>query len=50
MMQSCGQSHRGAFVDTTRVTDLVFADDAIFPAESMEALAMALGALLEETN
>ena len=43
------QSHCGASVGNTEITDLVFADAAIF-AESMEVLVMALEALHEEVK
>ena len=42
------QSHCGASVGNTKITDLVFADDAAIFAESLEVLVMALEALHEE--
>ena len=42
------QSHCGASVGNTEITDLVFADDAIIFAESLEVLVMVLKALHEE--
>ena len=39
------QSHCGASVGNTEITDLVFADDAEIFAESLEVLVMALEAL-----
>ena len=42
------QSHCGASVSNTEITDLVFADDAAIFAESLEVLVMALEALHEE--
>ena len=42
------QSHCGASVGNTKITDLVFADDAAILAESLEVLVMALEALHEE--
>ena len=44
------QSHCGASVDNTEITDLVFADDAAIFAESLEVLVMALEALHEEVK
>ena len=44
------QSHCGASVGNTKVTDLVFADDAVLLAESLEVLVMALEALHEEAK
>ena len=44
------QSHCGASIGNTRVTDLVFADDAVILAESLEVLVMALEALHEEAK
>ena len=44
------QSHCGASVGNTRVTDLVFADDAVILSESLEVLVMALEALHEEAK
>ena len=41
------QSHCGASVGNTKITDLVFADDAVIFAESLEVLVMALEALHE---
>ncbi|KAG0710360.1 Squamous cell carcinoma antigen recognized by T-cells 3 [Chionoecetes opilio] len=44
------QSDCGASVGNTKITDLVFADDAVIFAESLEVLVMALEALLEEAK
>ncbi|KAG0711101.1 putative uncharacterized transposon-derived protein F52C9.6 [Chionoecetes opilio] len=44
------QSDCGASVDNTKITDLVFADDAVIFAESLEVLVMALEALHEEAK
>ncbi|KAG0714021.1 hypothetical protein GWK47_014949 [Chionoecetes opilio] len=44
------QSDCGAFVGNTKITDLVFADDAVIFAESLEVLVMALEALQEEAK
>ena len=44
------QSHCGASVGNTEITDLVFADDAAIFAESLEVLVMALEALHEEVK
>ena len=44
------QSHCGASVGNTRVTDLIFADDAVLLAESLEVLVMALEVLHEEAK
>ena len=44
------QSHCGASVGNTMVTDLVFADDAVILAESLEVLVLALETLHEETK
>ena len=44
------QSHCGASVGNAKITDLVFADDAVIFAESLEVLVMALEALHEETK
>lgn len=44
------QSHCGASVGNTTVTDLVFADDAVILAESLEVLVLALEALHEEAK
>ena len=44
------QSHCGASVGNTMVTDLVFADDAVILAESLEVLVMALEVLHEEAK
>ena len=44
------QSHCGASVGNTTVTDLVFADDAVILAESLEVLVLALETLHEETK
>ena len=38
------QSHCGASVGNTKITDLVFADDAVIFAESLNVLVMALEA------
>ena len=42
------QSHCGASVSNTKITDLVFADDAVIFAESLKVLVMDLEALHEE--
>ncbi|KAG0710151.1 Protein phosphatase 1F [Chionoecetes opilio] len=44
------QSDCGASVGNTKITDLVFADDSIIFAESLEVLVMALEALHEEAK
>lgn len=44
------QSHCGASVSNIKVTDIVFADDAVILMESLEILMMALKTLHEETN
>ncbi len=44
------QSHCGASVGNTKVSDLVFADDAVILAESIEVLVMALEVLHEEAK
>ena len=44
------QSHCGASVDKTKITDLVFVDDAVIFAESLEILVMAPEALHEEAK
>ena len=44
------QSHCGASVGKTKITNLVFADDAVIFAESLEVLMMVLEALHEETK
>ncbi|KAG0729684.1 hypothetical protein GWK47_029822 [Chionoecetes opilio] len=44
------QSDCGASVGNTKITDLVFADDAVIFAESLEGLVMALEALHEEAK
>ena len=44
------QSHCEASVGNTKITDLVFADDAVIFAESLEVLVMALEALHEKTK
>ncbi|KAG0723488.1 G-protein coupled receptor moody [Chionoecetes opilio] len=44
------QSDCGASLGNTKITDLVFADDAVIFAESLEVLVMALEALHEEAN
>ena len=44
------QSHYGASVGNTEITDFVFADDAAIFAESLEAQEMGLEALHEEVN
>ena len=43
-------SHFGASVGNTEITDLVFADDAAIFAESLEVLIMALEVLHEEVK
>ena len=44
------QIHYGASVGNTKITDLVFADDAAIFVESLEVLVMALEALHEEVK
>ncbi|KAG0718569.1 Sphingomyelin phosphodiesterase 3 [Chionoecetes opilio] len=44
------QSNCGASVGNTKITDLVFADDAVIFAESLKVLVMALEALHEEAK
>ena len=44
------QSHCGASVSNKKITDLVFADDAVIFAQSLEVLVMALEALHEEAK
>ena len=44
------QSHCRASVGNTKITDVVFTDDAVIFAESLEVLMMALEALHEETK
>ena len=44
------QSHCGASVGNTKITDLVFADDAVILAESLEVLVLALEALHEDAK
>ncbi|KAG0720368.1 hypothetical protein GWK47_048652 [Chionoecetes opilio] len=44
------QSDCGASLGNTKITDLVFADDAVIFAESLEVLGMALEALHEEAK
>ena len=44
------QSHSGASVGNTQITDLVFADDAAIFAESLEVLVIALETLHEEVK
>ena len=44
------QSHCRASVGNTKITDLVFADDAAIFAESLEVLVIGLEALHEEGN
>ncbi|KAG0712241.1 hypothetical protein GWK47_018914 [Chionoecetes opilio] len=44
------QSDCGAYLGNTNITDLVFADDAVIFAESLEVLVMALEALHEEAK
>ena len=44
------QSHCGASVGNTKITDLVFADDAVIFAEFLEVLVKALEALHEEAK
>ena len=49
--QSCGTvEHCGASVGNTKITDLVFADDAANFAESLEVLLMALESRHEEVK
>ncbi|KAG0727393.1 Golgin subfamily A member 5 [Chionoecetes opilio] len=49
-LQVVDQSDCGASVGNTKITDLVFADDAVIFAESLEVLVMALEALHEEAK
>ncbi len=44
------QSHYGASIINSRVTDLVFADDVVILAESLEVVVMALETLHEEVK
>ena len=44
------QCHCGASVGNTKITDLVFADDAVIFAQSLEVLVMVLEALHEEAK
>ena len=44
------QSHCGASVGNTKITDLAFADDAVLFAESLDVLVMALNTLHEEAK
>ena len=44
------QSHCGAFVSNTKITDLGVANDTVFFAESLKVLVMALEALHEEAK
>ena len=44
------QSHSGASVDNTKITDLVFADDAVIFADLLKVLVMVLEALHEEAK
>ena len=44
------QSHCGVSVGNTKITHLVFVDDAVIFTESLEPLMMALEALHEEAN
>ena len=44
------QSHCGASVGNTKITDLIFADDAVIFAESLEDLVMALEALHDDSK
>ena len=44
------QSHCGASVGNTKISDLVFADDAVLLAESLDVLVMALEVLHEESK
>lgn len=41
------QSHSGAFIDNTEVTDLDFANDAVITVESVKVLVMAIKSLHE---
>ncbi|KAG0722363.1 Cyclin-F [Chionoecetes opilio] len=50
LAQVVDQSDCGASVGNTKITDLVFADDAVIFAESLEVLVMALEALHEEAK
>ena len=44
------QSHCGASVGNTKITDLVFVDDAVIFAELLEVLVVALKVLHEEAK
>ena len=44
------QSHCGTSIGNTKITDLVFTDDAVVFAESLEVQVMALKALHEEAK
>lgn len=44
------QSHCGASIDNTRVTDLAFTDDAVSLAEALDVPVVALEALHEEVQ
>ena len=44
------QSHGGASVGNTKITDIDFADDAVIFTESLEVLMMALEVLHEEAK
>ena len=44
------QSHCGASVGKNKITDLVFADDALIFVESLEVLVMTLKALHKEAK
>ena len=48
--QSCGLNHYGAPVGNTKITDLVFADNAVVFTKSLEVLMMDLEALHEEAK
>ena len=44
------QSHSGAIFGNTKITDLVFADEAVFHAESLNILVLALEALYKKVK
>ena len=50
MGRAVDQSHCGACIGNTRITDLDFADDAVIFAESLEVLVSALEALHEDVK
>ena len=44
------QSHCGASIGNTKITDLAFVDDVVIFAESLEVLVMAVETLHEEVE